>query len=189
LLKQGDVYSRAENIKWLANYPADKIPEEVRKRVIYILPTPIPAFIFLYILGASIMLYIVATLFLCSILLLAFPILKLREHYLHVKYVAFPDKEIIWKTASGRIGKIPYSKVRSIARTGRWSFKDSKIVPLKKEIYTILTYLDSRMMYYFEYPPKGLVLNKQNTKILIEKLKEIDPELENVEISGWTEDK
>ncbi len=182
MLKEKDVCSGGEKIKWLANYPADKVPEEMIKTVLYILPDFIPAFILLYFLGASIRLYVIAALFSGFISTLAFPIFKLRERYLHVKYISFLNKGIVWKTVSGKIGKIPYSKVRCIARTGRWSFKDSKIVPLKKEMYTVLTYMDRRMMHYFEYPPNGLVLNKENTKILIEKLKEIDPELKNVEI-------
>ena len=124
-----------------------------------------------------------------------FVLTRIRERGL-VKYVAFLDKEMMWKTVSGKTGTAPYSSIKSICPTGLGiSFKKTKVRPFKENIYTaIFDYKPTSVWDVSETPsfkgafirpPRGIVLNRENTEILIERLKEIDPELKDVEIIGW----
>ena len=181
-------------MKWLKNTPANKRPERLKKflrnfEIIILLMIPcvlLFGFFDVIVLGLTVFLEVLVVISLYSI-----PMLLDRSRL--PEYISFSDKGVYWRTKSGKEGLIEYSKIRGIMRTTTKLF--TKKIPLKENIYTI-TY-DMKSIFYNPPPPeerdlwmhipRGLLLNKENTRSLIEKLKEINPELKNIEISGWDE--
>ncbi len=193
-------------MKWLDNSPADRKPEEVRKndRRILLLVITINAVMFLiftlhdsfYYGHLDMMLPILGLLFFeVPPIFALYMVNHMQENHSLPKYISFSDKGVHWKTKGGEEGVVEYSKIKSIMRTARKTIMGRNRIPLKENIYTV-TYGIKSILHsepspsqrdFLLYLPTGLLMNKENTKILIEKLKEIDPELKNVEISGWNE--
>ncbi len=187
-------------IKWKTNHPADKTPSFMREGIalLAVFAGSLPAIFFMLIEEITILCTLTfVVMFALIVYTLIFVFSSIRERGL-VKYVAFLDEEIMWKTASGKTGVVPYLSVKSVCPTGLgMSFKGTKVRPFKENLYTIIFDYKPKSVWdisetpsfkgAFIRPPRGIVLNRENTKILIERLKEIDPELKNVEISGWNE--
>ncbi len=101
----------------------------------------------------------------------------------------------MWKSRAGKEGKISYSSIKTVSRTGMKSFSNrNEIILMSDELYTVTydykpkpnleNYVPPKK-YEWTHPPGAIVLNRENTEILIERLKEIDPELKDVEIIRW----
>ena len=180
---------------WIANAPADKTPSFMREGIalLAVLAGSIPALYFTLIGKITIPCTLTFIILLALIVYTSFFILtRIGERKL-VKYVAFMDNGIMWKTAAGKTGISSYSSVKSIYPTGLGVlFKETKVRPFKENIYTIIFDYKPKIVGdipenpsfkgAFIRPPRGIVLNRKNTKTLIEKLKKIDHELKNVEI-------
>jgi hypothetical protein len=186
-------------MEWLENIPANERPEKLKKflrnfEIFILMMIPIELFLFILIFeyfDVSLLWLIVFIEVLVILSLYSIP--TLLDRYGLPEYISFSDKGVGWKTRSGKEGLIDYSKIRSVMRTKTKPF--TKKIPLKENIYTI-TYDMKSIFFNPPIPeerdlwmliPRGLLLNKENTRILLDKLKEIDPDLKNVEISGWDE--
>ncbi len=189
-------------MEWLENSPADRKPEELRaidRRMTLLFVIAIAAMFLIFALhdlmyyGNLDMMLIWGLLAFELPIILAFYLVEhMQETRSLPKYISFSDNGVRWKTKSGKEGVVEYSKIKSIARTTRRPIMGGDRIPLKESIYTV-TYEIKSALYseplpsqrdFFLFLPAGLLLNEENTKRLIEKLKEIDPELKNVEIRG-----
>ena len=180
-------------MKWNNNYPASKLPVIFKKQIIaFFIITYTYSIIFLFFLTENIP-YIFFIFLMLFIFIVIFVLLKLYEIIIFPYAIAFTNKKLIWKTKIGKLKSIDYLSIKSIARTYRKSIKDyNKLIPFDEEIYSIIFKKNISNTNHLRKnrwvtPPSGIVLNKENTRILIQKLKEIDPELKNVEIVGWDE--
>ncbi len=134
--------------------------------------------------------YLPTTLVLLFVAAFVFAAMGIYEIVILPSRIAFTDKEIVWKTKAGKTDKMDYSHIKSVAPTRRKSLKNKKPVPFEEELYSVIFEREKPTSTKLSknrwvVPPFGIVLNRENTEILIERLKEIDPELKDVEIIGW----
>jgi|GEM_PF-3258858 len=180
-----------EELDWVDNAPADRMPQTLRKTArnyLLLVCVIIPSlFLGLEILdgGSAKQLFSVLAfaLFLDLLFLITYFLIPLIDHSRIPKYVAFEDDKLLWKTKSGKEGEIPYSSIKSIAHTGREAIRNWKIVivPLQEEIYSVIYELGTtsprahstpaRHKEKWVSPPQGITLNKDNAKRLVAQLK------------------
>ena len=179
-------------MKWNDNSPADRIPSIFKKQMLlFYTITSICSFGLLLLLMDDVPYLPIISVLLFSAAFV-FAAMGIYEIVILPSRIAFTDREIVWKTKAGKTDKMDYLHIKSVAPTYRKSLKNNKPIPFEEELYSAIfergkptsTKLSKNR---WAVPPFGIVLNRENTKILIERLKEIDPELKNVEISGWGE--